>query len=115
MNNKILILDHEASFSKTLQSILLGELECQVEIIYPDENIEKFIQEYKPKFILATSWRQEKLIKIIKNNSWIKNIPVILISYYYSSNNESPCSADDYIPKPVDITEFLVKMQKNLR
>lgn len=115
MEKKVLIIGKEVAIDNVLQSILKDELTCKVDIYYPTNGIENYIQFYNPSLIIATSGHLESLVKEIKTDKKLKNIPVFLLSGFYSEEDYLNTAADDFMSKPVDIRIFIAKVKRFLR
>ena len=56
-----------------------------------------------------------EMLKALKQDAVLKNIPVIAVTAKAMKGDDARClqaGASDYIPKPVDLKNFLVKMAK---
>jgi CheY-like chemotaxis protein len=56
-----------------------------------------------------------EMLKALKRDAVLKNIPVIAVTAKAMKGDDAKCleaGASDYIPKPVDLKNFLVKMAK---
>jgi CheY-like chemotaxis protein len=62
--------------------------------------------------------RGVKAAKIIKNNPQYKNVPIIALTAYAMKGDRERYLAegfDDYISKPIDVSDFMERMEKYRR
>jgi len=60
------------------------------------------------------SGHQESFIRELKTDEKLKNIPVLLLSGFYSREDFLATAADDYMSKPIDIEIFIAKVKRLL-
>jgi len=56
-----------------------------------------------------------EVAKMIKSNPQYKNVPVIALTAYALKGDRQrflEAGFDDYVPKPIDVAEFMKKMEK---
>lgn len=116
MQPKILVIDDDLSILEVVKIIL----EDQGYFVITNSNgigLEEVITSYKPDLVLLDIWMAknsgENITLTLKSRPDTKNIPVILVS----ANNDTEtiakkCGADDFLPKPFDITDLVKKIQK---
>ena len=118
MQKTILIYDDDEEILFLCKAILESE-KYRVETLSRCENVLADIELHKPDIILMDLWIPliggEKAIRIIKEDSQKKNIPVLL----FSANSDivaiaQNINADGYIAKPFEIIELKEIIEKNI-
>lgn len=112
MDKKILIIGSELAVDNVIKAILYDEFLCNIEIFYPDDTTENYIKQYAPDLLIVTSGHLEHLIRKVKQNHYLKKLPIILLSGYYTNDDVLASASDDFLSKPVNIPLLLVKVSK---
>ena len=114
MNNKILVLDDDASTCKFLEALLATEFQIQC---FPCENQDPIVLAlaHQPSLILLDSF---DFCKKLKTNESTRAIPVIVLS---SKNKTSEVTqgltlgAEDFLTKPFDHKELQLRIRSHLK
>lgn len=114
MEKKVLIIGREASVDNPLQAILKEEISGKIEIYHPTTGFINYIQFFNPALIIVTSGRHESLVKEIKTDQQLKNIPVFLLSGIHSEEDFFNTAADDFMSKPIHLNAFIAKVKRFL-
>lgn len=113
-----MVIDDDASILEIMKIIL--EENNYEPILIPDGNsLLAKISAYAPDIIFLDIWLSgfngTDLIKEIHGSSRLKNIPVLFLS---ANNNVAAVArengATDYLSKPFDINDLILKLQKYL-
>ena len=111
----ILVVDDNEEILSTI-SIILSRKAYQVSAKSRMENFEQAVEELSPDLILLDKnlgWADGcDLCKIIKANSRLSIIPVIMFSAYYKRREECmEAGADEFIEKPFEMHALLDTIQ----
>jgi CheY-like chemotaxis protein/signal transduction histidine kinase len=117
---KILVIEDNADNRLTVRA-LLQEIYFLIDADNGEEGVEKTLEMLPDLVLLDISLPKMngfEVIKILKNNEKTKNIPVIaLTAKAMKSDREAILEAgcDEYIAKPIDQEELLLKIENLLR
>ncbi|HEV8343323.1 MAG TPA: response regulator [Candidatus Binatia bacterium] len=116
---KILVVD-DTDWNRDLLVQLLDDEYAVLEAVNGEEGVMKAEQE-KPDLILMDlgmpvmdGWEATRKIKA---NSVLKHIPIIAVTSHAMVGDEitaREAGCDDYLPKPIDETELMIKIKKFL-
>ena len=116
--NKILIVDDNLDLSKVLERYFKrNNIICR--IVSEGEQIFSACASFDPDLILLDIKMGDldgrTICKDLKTNNNTNQIPVIMLSALYDIEEKiKDCKADDYISKPFDLSEILIKVKKYL-
>lgn len=107
---KILVLDDDAGILEVIK-IILEEKGYLVKTLNNVDGVLSIIGIYKPNLILIDllmpETNGEEIIKLIKNNSPKKVIPIIILSACQNLEDlTQKCEADDFLCKPFELNEL---------
>jgi two-component system alkaline phosphatase synthesis response regulator PhoP len=116
---KILVFDDEEGILEAVK-IVLTEKGYLVKGYLSFNNIFKIIDDFQPDLMIIDLWMPDfigdKIIKKIKSNPDIKQIPIIVLS---ASNNTKEIAlkyeANDYLLKPFDLHDLEIKVDMILK
>lgn len=115
----ILIVDDQTTNLKILSSVLSRKYSLSLANSGP--NALKYLEDNKPDLILLDVMMPEmdgyEVCSIIKQNEQIKDIPVIFLTAKTDIEDVVKgfdCGAVDYITKPFNITELLVRVRNHI-
>ena len=114
--NKILIVDDNADVLQVMQ-LLLGSRGYNVEVTTMGEETYQRTKSFQPNLIFLDihlgTLDGRDVCKNLKDNNETKHIPIILFSAnIIKANLLEETFADDFIAKPFDIHDLLVKVDK---
>jgi DNA-binding response OmpR family regulator len=113
---KVFVCDDEIDILDFME-IMLTDFGHEVCRCSKHDEVIDTILEFQPDIILMDYWlngvKSDKIIKNIKRDRRIKDIPLILVSAAGNIYNEiSDIGIDDYIQKPFDMYDFHIKLKK---
>ena len=116
---KILVADDDISILEAIKIVLEDE-GYSVYITPNGESVLKIQPEEYPDLILLDIWMSgidgAEICRKIKENDRTGKIPVIMISASIEIENiTKECGADDFIMKPFEIDELIMKINKCLK
>lgn len=115
-NKKILICDDDAGILDVTE-IIATEMGHTAISTSDSENIIDLVQTEKPHLLIVDLWMPnisgEEIVKILKQNSHTKNIPVILISAVKNLQEIAEnIEAEDWLEKPFNVSDLEAKIKK---
>lgn len=118
-NKSVLIVDDDER-NRFAMSSYLDMLEMKVLTANDGEAALMFLKSGNPIDLILLDIMMPvmdgyEMLKALKNDSILKNIPVIAVTARAMKGDEIKCmdaGASDYIPKPVDLNSFITKMAK---
>lgn len=116
MKKRVLVVERDADIRQLIQ-YLLSEAGYQAISISDEDNIFPAIRKEKPDVIILDVLNPHKdadLCKEIKATKDLGHIPIIVLSTYSKIEIMKEICADDTIPKPFDIQDFIATVEKQL-
>jgi len=117
---KIAIIDDFEESCELMRDVLGAHYDCQY--ICDADRAVSFLENYQPDLILLDYkmpvYTGVELCKVIKDNSSIKNIPIIFVSGAVTSDERIETlesGGDDFIAKPFHPKELLLRVQKRIK
>ena len=115
MKSKILIVDDNPHILEAIEFVLETE-EYNVQTVIKSEGVEEVIKKFKPDLILLdlllSGRTGEEITKVLKSDSSMKHIPIIIISAHPTAGKiAKDAGADGFIAKPFDINVLLEQIQ----
>ncbi|MEO6852158.1 MAG: response regulator [Mucilaginibacter sp.] len=115
---RILAVDDNEDILEVLQ-LVLEESDYEVETLNDGHFLFDKIKQHRPDLILLDimlgSMDGRELCKNVKLSNDTHSIPVILISASHTTSDlVKPNGADDFLAKPFDISELLLKVRTQL-
>lgn len=113
---KILVVDDDEDILDALTMVLEDE-GYQVETAFKGEKVYSLIDKIKPDVILLdilmSGHDGREICRKIKKNPATRNIPIIMVSAHPSAADGAKVNgADDFLPKPFEISELISKIKK---
>ena len=116
MMKKVLVIEGDSDV-RELMHYLLKDAGYQIITTFSETDMIKVIQKENPDAIILDVIHPHKdaeLCKAIKATSDINHIPLIVVSTYSKSDILKDICADDVIPKPFDIRDFITILERQL-
>lgn len=115
---KILVCDDDPGVAGVL-TVILKEEGFLINILSHGKGIQKRIQEFKPDLILLDVMMPgidgKEITKILKRERETAKIPIIIFSALQNcAQIAKDIGADDFLPKPFDISDLVLKIKKYL-
>jgi len=115
---RILLFDDDKSILDVF-TIIFSENGYEVEVSETSHNIIERVADFRPHLILMDNWIPDiggiEAVKLLRNHSEFKDIPVIYISANSDINTlAKKAEADDYLAKPFELQILEKKVEKFL-
>lgn len=116
--SKILVIDDNVDILLALQE-LLKFYNYDVVVTERGEEAINLVNEVKPDLVILDLMLSgvdgREICAHLKSDATNKDIPVVMISAHpHASQTVKEAGADDFLPKPFDISSLLSTIQKNL-
>lgn len=118
--NNVLIVD-DSETNLVLLEAILEDSGCKVEKAYSAKEAMVFLSKSIPNLILLDLLMPNEngfdLLKKIKKIEEFKSVPVIIVTAFANKENRimaSDLGAEDVLEKPIDIPDFLYKIDRAL-
>lgn len=116
--SKILVVDDDVSILEVIK-IILEDANHQVIINSKPTDTIKLIETEKPDLLLMDIWMSgvdgTDIAKQIRADEHLSSTPIILISAKQDAGKSISNIADDYIEKPFDMDDLLLRVGKLLK
>lgn len=118
-NKSVLIVDDDERNRYALSSYL-DMLEMTVYTANDGEAALNFLKSGKPVDLILLDIMMPvmdgyEMLRVLKEDQSLKDIPVIAVTARAMKGDDTKCieaGASDYIPKPIDLSNFISKMSK---
>lgn len=112
----VMVIDDEESILDAI-TLVLEDFGHSVHTIFKGDDAQRKIRQFKPDIIFLDILMSGKdgrdICKKIKEDSQIKNIPIVIISAHPSAHKGAmACGANDFLPKPFETKELLEKIEQ---
>jgi len=121
MNEKILLVDDEEANLRLLTPWLVG-LDYEIEYAANGEEAVRMVGESQPDLIILDIMMPimdgHEACRIIKENPQTINIPIIMVTALHDRGSKLKGlsgSANDFLTKPIDKTELIIRVQNLLK
>lgn len=115
---KVLVIDDEMSILEAL-AFMLSDAGYSVKTATSSDKLRNIKDGELPDLILLdvllSGEDGRDIARMLKSKNETKHIPIIMISAHPSAHMTiKECGADDFLPKPFDIDELLLKIKQHL-
>lgn len=112
-NKKLLVVDDSESNTLLIKSLFEDKGNYNVEVISKSTMALDHLKKNKPDLVLLDLMMPQvdgfHILSEMKNDDYLKDIPVIIVSAWDSSENikkAKDLGASDYVSKPIGLTEL---------
>jgi CheY-like chemotaxis protein len=120
LKNKLVLIVDDDERNRFALSSYLDTLEMKVFTANDGESAMKFLRSGKRIDLILLDIMMPvmdgfEMLKVLKNDAALKHIPVIAVTAKAMKGDREKCmdaGASDYMPKPIDLKSFLLKISK---